>query len=150
MIFKRLVLQVSYNFKKKMMEKKRYERPIIKRLESNMPNKFGSKTEYAPKTHIDGVSVAELTEKFGSPVFVLSERTIRENIRYGKLGASEEELIEASKNANIYEFIVNLPKGFDTLVGERGVKLSGGQKQRISIARIFLKKLSWIQNLTRW
>ena len=54
------------------MEKKRYERPLIKKLESNMPNKFGTRTEYAPKTHIDGVSVAELTEKYGSPVFVLS------------------------------------------------------------------------------
>lgn len=63
------------------MEKKRYERPLIKKLESNMPNKFGTRTEYTPKTHIDGVSVAELTEKYGSPVFVLSERTIRENIR---------------------------------------------------------------------
>ncbi|MGB6128219.1 MAG: ABC transporter ATP-binding protein [Psychrilyobacter sp.] len=65
--------------------------------------------------------------------------TIGENIRYGKLGATKEDLIEASKKANIYEFISALPKGFETLVGERGVKLSGGQKQRISIARIFLK-----------
>jgi len=65
--------------------------------------------------------------------------TIGENIRYGKLGATMEDLIEAAKKANIYEFISDLPKGFETLVGERGVKLSGGQKQRISIARIFLK-----------
>lgn len=63
------------------MEKKRYERPIIKKLETNMPNKFGSRTEYAPKTHIDGVSVAKLIEDYGSPVFVLSERTIRNNIK---------------------------------------------------------------------
>jgi ATP-binding cassette subfamily B protein len=65
--------------------------------------------------------------------------TIGENIRYGKLDATKDELVEASKKANIYELIRNLPMGFDTLVGERGVKLSGGQKQRISIARIFLK-----------
>ena len=65
--------------------------------------------------------------------------TIGENIRYGKLDATKDELIEASKKANIYELIRDLPMGFDTLVGERGVKLSGGQKQRISIARIFLK-----------
>ncbi len=65
--------------------------------------------------------------------------TIGENIRYGKLDATKDELVEASKKANIYELIRDLPMGFDTLVGERGIKLSGGQKQRISIARIFLK-----------
>jgi len=65
--------------------------------------------------------------------------TIGENIRYGKLDATKDELVEASKKANIYKLIRDLPMGFDTLVGERGVKLSGGQKQRISIARIFLK-----------
>jgi len=63
------------------MEKLRYERPLIKRLESNMPNKFGTRTEYTPKTHIDDVPVADLIEKYGSPVFVISERTIRKNIR---------------------------------------------------------------------
>lgn len=69
----------------------------------------------------------------------LFDTTIRENILYGKPDATEEELINAAKNANIYDFIINLPDGFDTLVGERGVKLSGGQKQRVSIARVFLK-----------
>ncbi len=69
----------------------------------------------------------------------LFDSTIRDNILYGNPYASEEELIEASKNANIYEFICSLPEGFDTLVGENGVKLSGGQKQRIAIARVFLK-----------
>ena len=68
--------------------------------------------------------------------------TIRDNILYGNLEASEEELIEASKKANIYDYIMSLPKGFDTDIGERGVKLSGGQKQRLSIARIFLKNPS--------
>ena len=67
---------------------------------------------------------------------------IRDNILYGNLEASEEELIEASKKANIYDYIMSLPKGFDTDIGERGVKLSGGQKQRLSIARIFLKNPS--------
>lgn len=65
--------------------------------------------------------------------------TIGENIAYGKPGASREEIIEASKKANIHEFILSLEDGYDTYVGERGVKLSGGQKQRISIARVFLK-----------
>lgn len=69
----------------------------------------------------------------------LFDSTIRDNIMYGKFDATEQELYEAAKKANIYEFIVSLPDGFDTLVGERGVKLSGGQKQRISIARVFLK-----------
>ena len=63
------------------MEKLRYERPLIKRLESNMPNKFGMKTEHFPKTHIDGNPVSELIEKYGSPVFVLSESTIRNNLK---------------------------------------------------------------------
>ena len=65
--------------------------------------------------------------------------TIRENIAYGKVDATDEEIIDAAKKANILEFINSMPEGLDTYVGERGVKLSGGQKQRISIARAFLK-----------
>lgn len=65
--------------------------------------------------------------------------TIRDNILYGNPNASDEEIILASKKANIYDFIMSLPDGFNTLCGERGIQLSGGQKQRISIARIFLK-----------
>lgn len=65
--------------------------------------------------------------------------TVRENIAYGKPDASDEEIMEAAKNANIHDFIMSLPDGYDTFVGERGTRLSGGQKQRISIARVFLK-----------
>lgn len=65
--------------------------------------------------------------------------TIEENIRYGKTNATFEEVVEAAKNANIHDFIMTLPDGYQTVTGERGVKLSGGQKQRISIARLFLK-----------
>ena len=65
--------------------------------------------------------------------------TIRENILYGRPDASEEEMFEAAKRANIHDYIMTLEKGYDTEIGERGVKLSGGQKQRLSIARVFLK-----------
>ncbi|MBQ8447612.1 MAG: ATP-binding cassette domain-containing protein, partial [Clostridia bacterium] len=65
--------------------------------------------------------------------------TIRENILYGKADATEEEMIAAAKRANIHDYIMTLENGYDTEIGERGVKLSGGQKQRISIARVFLK-----------
>lgn len=68
--------------------------------------------------------------------------TFKENILYGRLDASEEEIIEASKKAKIYDYIMSLENGFDTEIGERGVKLSGGQKQRLSIARVFLKNPS--------
>lgn len=65
--------------------------------------------------------------------------TIKENIKYGKQDASDDEVVEAAKKANIHEFIMGLKYGYDTYIGERGIKLSGGQKQRISIARVFLK-----------
>lgn len=96
--------------------------------------------------YIDGHDIREVTlsslrEQIGfvqQDVFLFTG-TIRENILYGKPSASEEEMIEAAKKAQIHEFILTLPDGYDTYVGERGVKLSGGQKQRISIARVFLK-----------
>ncbi len=69
----------------------------------------------------------------------LFDSTIRDNILYGNPEASEEELIDAARRANILDFVESLVDGFDTLTGERGVMLSGGQKQRISIARVFLK-----------
>jgi len=65
--------------------------------------------------------------------------SLRENIRYGRLDATDDEIIEAAKRANIHDYIMSLPKGYDTGIGERGVRLSGGQKQRLSIARVFLK-----------
>ena len=65
--------------------------------------------------------------------------TIFENIQYGKPGATREEVVEAAKNANAHEFIMAFPDGYDTDIGQRGIKLSGGQKQRLSIARVFLK-----------
>lgn len=66
------------------MSKMRYERPVIKKLETGMPNKFGTRTEYEPMTHIDGVSVASLIKEYGSPLFVISEQTIRTTIRKAK------------------------------------------------------------------
>jgi len=66
--------------------------------------------------------------------------TIQDNILYGNPEATDEEIVEAAKNANIHEFILSLPEGYMTYTGEKGVKLSGGQKQRIAIARLFLKK----------
>lgn len=65
--------------------------------------------------------------------------TVFDNIRYGKPDATREEVIEAAKNANAHEFIMSLPNGYETDIGQRGIKLSGGQKQRLSIARVFLK-----------
>ena len=65
--------------------------------------------------------------------------TVYDNIRYGKPGATREEVIAAAKNANAHEFIMSLPNGYETDIGQRGIKLSGGQKQRLSIARVFLK-----------
>ncbi|MGZ9235270.1 MAG: ABC transporter ATP-binding protein, partial [Anaerolineales bacterium] len=65
--------------------------------------------------------------------------TVDDNIRYGKPNASKEEIVEAAKKANAHDFIMALPNGYDTDIGQRGVKLSGGQKQRLSIARVFLK-----------
>jgi len=71
-------------------------------------------------------------------VFLFSG-TIKDNIKYGCLDASDEEIIEAAKRANMHEFVMSLPDGYDTEIGERGIRLSGGQKQRVSIARVFLK-----------
>ena len=69
----------------------------------------------------------------------LFNASIKDNILYGRLDATDEEVIEAAKRANIHDYILSMPEGYDTVIGERGVRLSGGQKQRLSIARVFLK-----------
>jgi ATP-binding cassette subfamily B protein len=91
--------------------------------------------------NITGVTRSSLRRHIGivtQDVFLFTG-TVYENIAYGKEGATRDEVIAAAKLANIHEFIETLPDGYETFVGERGVKLSGGQKQRISIARVFLK-----------
>jgi ATP-binding cassette, subfamily B, putative efflux pump len=70
---------------------------------------------------------------------ILFSDSVKENILLAKPGASDDEVIAAAKAANAHDFIMNLPEGYETKVGERGVKLSGGQKQRIAIARVFIK-----------
>ena len=95
---------------------------------------------------IDGQDIRDVTQQslhknigiVQQDVFLFAD-TIFENIRYGKPGATMEEVIEAAKKAEIYDDILAMPQGFDTYVGERGTLLSGGQKQRVAIARIFLK-----------
>ena len=96
--------------------------------------------------YIDGKDIRRVTQQslrsqigiVQQDVFLFAD-TILENIRYGRPDASFEEVVEAAKLAEIYEDVMEMPEGFDTYVGERGILLSGGQKQRISIARIFLK-----------
>ncbi len=92
-------------------------------------------------TPIDRYTQRSLRRKIGivqQDVYLFSG-TVLENIRYGRPGASLEEVVEAAKRANAHDFIMELPNGYDTDIGQRGVKLSGGQKQRLSIARVFLK-----------
>lgn len=92
-------------------------------------------------TNIKDVKVASLRENIGivqQDVYLFAG-TIMDNIRYGNLQASDEEVVEAAKKANAHAFIMDLPNGYHTDCGQRGVKLSGGQKQRLSIARVFLK-----------
>jgi ATP-binding cassette subfamily B protein len=92
-------------------------------------------------TDIRSVSVKSLRQQIGivqQDVFLFAG-TVRENIAYGRISATDSEITEAAKRAEIHDDILKMPAGYDTIVGERGIKLSGGQKQRISIARIFLK-----------
>lgn len=98
------------------------------------------------KIFIDDKEIREVTREslrrnvgiVQQDVFLFND-TIKNNILYGKLDASDQEVIDAAKRANIHDYIETLPEGYDTQIGERGVKLSGGQKQRLSIARVFLK-----------
>ncbi|MBO9599751.1 MAG: ABC transporter ATP-binding protein, partial [Cohnella sp.] len=95
---------------------------------------------------IDGLDIRRMTQQslrgqigiVQQDVFLFNG-TIRENIAYGRLGATEEEIWEAARKANLEQMLTALPEGLDTFIGERGLKLSGGQRQRLSIARIFLK-----------
>lgn len=92
-------------------------------------------------TDIRDITLKSLRDNIGivqQDVYLFSG-TVADNIRYGKLDATNEEIIEAAKNANAHDFIKELPEGYNTDIGQRGVKLSGGQKQRLSIARVFLK-----------
>lgn len=95
---------------------------------------------------IDGQDIRDVTLKsLRSQIGIVQQDvylfvgTVMDNIRYGRPGATREEVMEAAKSANAHEFIMALPDGYDTDIGQRGVKLSGGQKQRLSIARVFLK-----------
>ncbi len=98
------------------------------------------------KILIDGINVKDvkiksLRENIGmvqQDIFLFTG-AIKENILYGKPGAKDTEVVKAAKNANIHDFILSLPEGYDSYIGEKGIKLSGGQKQRISLARAFLK-----------
>ena len=90
---------------------------------------------------IRDLTISSLREQVGivqQDVFIFAD-SILENIRYGRPDATKQEVIQAAKNAEIHDFIMTLPQGYDTVVGERGITLSGGQRQRLSIARIFLK-----------
>src|SRR5262249_39601270 len=95
---------------------------------------------------IDGVDIRDMTQtSLRSQIGIVAQdvflfgSTIRENIAYGRLGSSDDEIMDALKRAALDDFVLGLPDGLDTVVGDRGVKLSGGQKQRLAIARIFLK-----------
>ncbi|MCS7055096.1 MAG: ABC transporter ATP-binding protein/permease [Thermoflexales bacterium] len=110
----------------------------------NLIPRFYDPTQGAVR--LDGVDLRELTlASLRATIAIVPQDTqlfsgsVRENILYGDLNASEEAMIAAAKAANAHDFILALPKGYDTLVGERGVKLSGGQRQRVAIARAILK-----------
>jgi ATP-binding cassette subfamily B protein len=95
---------------------------------------------------IDGIDIRKMTkESLRQQIGIVQQDvflfggTLRENIAYGRLGASEADIVEAAHRARLEDMLANLPEGLDTVIGERGVKLSGGQKQRVAIARMFLK-----------
>ncbi|MBQ9902042.1 MAG: ABC transporter ATP-binding protein [Clostridia bacterium] len=111
--------------------------------------RFYSLEENGGSILIDGTDIRKITmdslrRNIGivqQDVFLFAG-TIKENIAYGCLNATEEEIMDAARKANLHEFVTGLPDGYDTEIGERGIKLSGGQKQRVSIARVFLKNPS--------
>ncbi len=98
------------------------------------------------RIRVDGVDIKTVTHKsLRNHISIVPQEvhlfgtSIKENIRYGRLDATDEEIISAAKDANAHEFIMDTPKGYDALIGEKGVKLSGGQRQRLAIARAILK-----------
>ena len=100
----------------------------------------------AGRVQVDGVDLRDVTLRslrqqiavvFQEPT--LFNATVRENITYGKLDATEDEIVAAARAANAHEFVIDLSDGYDTLIGERGVRLSGGQRQRVALARALLK-----------
>ena len=111
-----------------------------------LPNFYKLENEENGAILIDGVDIRDITlDSLRKNIGIVQQDvflfvgTIKENIIYGKPDATDEEIIEAAKKANIHDYIMTLENGYDTQIGERGVKLSGGQKQRLSIARVFLK-----------
>ena len=96
---------------------------------------------YVDDYELHDITAASLRQNIGivQQDVHLFNTSIRDNILYGRPSATEEEVIAAAKRANIHDYVLSLEKGYDTVIGERGVKLSGGQKQRLSIARVFLK-----------
>lgn len=100
----------------------------------------------AGSVEIDGIDVRDVTvETMREAIGIVQQDvylfggTVRENIAYGRPDATDAQIVEAARRANIHEFVMGLPEGYDTFVGERGARLSGGQKQRIAIARVFLR-----------
>lgn len=98
------------------------------------------------RIEIDGQDIAAVTQEsvrdcvsFVPQEPVLFHRSLKENIRYGRREASDEEIMDAAQRAHCHEFIARLPEGYETFVGERGVKLSGGERQHVAIARAILK-----------
>ena len=90
---------------------------------------------------IRGLTLESVRRNIGivqQDIFLFND-TMKENIRYGRLDATDDEIVQAAKRANIHDYIMSLPNGYETNIGERGIRLSGGQKQRLSIARVFLK-----------
>ena len=111
-----------------------------------LPNFYKLEGEDSGDILIDGIDIRDITlDSLRKNIGIVQQDvflfvgTIKENIIYGKPDATDEEIVEAAKKANIHDYIMTLENGYDTQIGERGVKLSGGQKQRLSIARVFLK-----------
>ena len=146
----------SYNEKKKILDNVNLKIDAGRKIAFVGPSGGGKTTlcSLLPRFYdvssgsvmIDGVDVRNVTlESLRNSIGLVQQDvylfsgTLRDNIKYGKPEASEEEVIIAAKEANIHDYIMSLDEGYDTYVGERGVKLSGGQKQRISIARVFLE-----------